>query len=83
MTQIGILKHPVTDEPLDKVKLIDCANIELEKDYAKERSDQIMIKARQDLVKVLRQIKTIHKAVAYVVGGSDEMSLPLVQTSTT
>lgn len=41
----------------------------------------MMLKAKNDLSRVLRQIKTIHKAVAYVVGGSDEMSLPLLLTS--
>jgi len=42
-----------------------------------------MKEAREHLERVLRQIKTIPNSIAYVVGGSDEMSLALLQTSHT
>lgn len=70
------------DHPLTNIALVDCNDIEGERDYASSRSDQIMLKDREDLSKVLKHIRGIFKACAFVVGGSDEMARPLVDNAT-
>lgn len=40
-----------------------------------------MVKAAADITRVLEHISLIPKACAFIVGGSDEMALPLVINS--
>ena len=80
LSTIKVLHEPADcfEKPLARVEIIDAGDIRIETDYAKERSDEIMAKATADLTEVLRQIGQISRAVAFVVGGSDELSLPFV-----
>ena len=57
LTTLKVLYEPADcREPLSKVEIIDAGNIQIETDYAKERSDEIMARATSDLASVLRQI---------------------------
>lgn len=77
----GILLHPVDHaKPLSNIRLIDAGDIPVPLAYDKTRSDDIMLAAQSELLKVLQQVKEVD-GHAFILGGSDDLSLAVIKSS--
>lgn len=59
--------------------MIDAGDLSIPLEYEKGRSDEVMQVMNAELLKVLAQIRTIGHA--FVLGGSDDMSLAVIQSA--